>query len=459
MDATKTGHFIREQRKRLGLSQLKLAEMLYVEPQTISKWERGLGMPDYDNVERLKEIFGCSLSDILEPTDTDDDLVEIEASDEDKSTNLPVLVRVLNDDKTEKKKRFSLLDFINKKKIKETVGRIFGYEYESAYNEKFLFKNVRKKRSRDELENTITQGMFKGKANHTVLGIEAPWLYMRVFFFMLICTAISLVFSFVRSSILPFIVVGGLCAVVPLMVFLFETNYARNLTILDVGKMFLIGGLSSLVLTMIFYSPFAYAGEVVSTVLLAPLLEELAKAIIVIFFVAKIKPKNMLTGLLIGFSIGAGFALFENFVYAFDAYSEFLILENNLYDANIMSMIVLIVRTFWNFFSGHHYYTAIFGAIYVLFKKEVTFKFKDLCQWKVLCGYIIPVLLHMIWNASTYIEASFVALLIEALICVACVLSLTFLINIGINQTRVMEIYESYQVPSQAEETVYTTVE
>ena len=458
MDATKTGHFIREQRKRLGLSQLKLAEMLYVEPQTISKWERGLGMPDYDNVERLKEIFGCSLSDILEPTDTDDDLVEIEASDEDKSTNLPVLVRVLNDDKSEKKKRFSLLDFINKKKIKETVGRIFGYEYESAYNEKFLFKDVRKKRSRDDFENTITQGMFKGKANHTVLGIEAPWLYMRVFFFMLICTAISLVFSFVRSSILPFIVVGGLCAVVPLMVFLFETNYARNLTILDVGKMFLIGGLSSLVLTMILNLPFN-AGEVASSVLLAPLLEELAKAIIVIFFVAKIKPKNMLTGLLIGFSIGAGFALFENFVYAFDAYSEFLILENNLYDASIMSMIVLIVRTFWNFFSGHHYYTAIFGAIYVLFKKEVTFKFKDLCQWKVLCGYIIPVLLHMIWNASTYIEASFVALLIEALICVACVLSLTFLINIGINQTRVMEIYENYQVPSQAEETIYTTVE
>ena len=78
MDAIKTGHFIREQRKKLGLSQLKLAEMLYVEPQTISKWERGLGMPDYDNVERLKEIFGCSLSDILEPTDEGEDLVEVE---------------------------------------------------------------------------------------------------------------------------------------------------------------------------------------------------------------------------------------------------------------------------------------------------------------------------------------------------------------------------------------------
>lgn len=48
MDAVKTGCFIRERRKKLGYSQLKLAEMLYVEPQTISKWERGLGMLEVD---------------------------------------------------------------------------------------------------------------------------------------------------------------------------------------------------------------------------------------------------------------------------------------------------------------------------------------------------------------------------------------------------------------------------
>ena len=68
MNPIDTGRFIREQRKKLNLSQSKLAEMLCVEPQTVSKWERGLGMPDYDNVNRLKEIFGCTLSEILEPT-------------------------------------------------------------------------------------------------------------------------------------------------------------------------------------------------------------------------------------------------------------------------------------------------------------------------------------------------------------------------------------------------------
>ena len=460
MDAFKTGKFIREQRKKLGLSQLKLAEMLYVEPQTISKWERGLGLPDYDNVERLKEIFGCSLSDILEPVETGEEFLEVEEKDEEKSTNLPVLVKVLNEEGNGKKKKFSLFDFINKKKIKETVGRIFGYEYESTYNEKFLFKNVMKKRSRDDFESTVTQGMFKGKSHHTVIGIEAPWLYMRVFFFMLVCTAISLVYTIATYDPMAFILVGGLCAVVPLMVFLFETNYARNLTILDVGKLFLIGGLFSLILTMILHTPFSYAGEVISAVLLAPVLEELAKAIIVIFFVAKIKPKNMLTGLLIGFCIGAGFDAFESFGYAFFSYlTEFFFNDGDYAIATVSSIGTIFVRTASSFFSGHHYFTAIFGAIYVLFKKDTYFKLKDLCQWKVLCGYLIPVLLHMTWNASTFIESSFVCSSVQALVCVACVLSLIFLINIGINQTRVMEIYENYQSPNQNDEIIYTTVE
>lgn len=451
MDAIKTGRFIREQRKKLGLSQLKLAEMLYVEPQTISKWERGLGMPDYDNVERLKEIFGCSLSDILEPIDSDEEFVEVEENGEEKSTNLPVLVKILNDGENDKKKGFSLFDFINKRKIKETVGRIFGYEYESTYNEKFLFKDVFKKRSRDDLENTITQGMFKGKSGHTTIGIEAPWLYMRVLFFMLICTGIALVFSIIRSSFIPFVIIGGLCAVVPLMVFLFETNFSRNLTILDVGKLFLIGGLSSLVLTMLLFEPFSYAGEVVSTVVLAPILEELAKAIIVIFFVSKIKPKNMLTGLLIGFCIGAGFGVFENFIYASDTYSIFLIDEGDILLANISSMYILVVRTFWGFFSGHHYLTAIFGAMYVLFKKHTEIYLSDIFQWRVIVGYIVPVVLHMSWNASTFIESYFISLLVQVLICTISVLSLIFLINIGINQTRVMGIYESYQISTHGE--------
>ena len=269
---------------------------------------------------------------------------------------------------------------------------------------------------------------------------------------MLMCTAISIVFSIFRSSIIPFIVIGGLCAVVPLMVFLFETNFSRNLTILDVGKLFLIGGLSSLVLTMILYNPFSNVGEVTSTVFLAPLLEELAKAIIVIYFVSKIKPKNMLTGLLICYCIGSGFDVFETFNNAFNSYLFEFVLSGDLISASGLSLATLITRTFWSFFSGHHYFTAIFGAIYVLFKKNTEFDFKDIFQWKVIVGYFIPVILHMSWNASTFIESYFAQFIVEAIICILSVLALVFLINIGINQTKVMGIYESYQTDTRLNE-------
>jgi transcriptional regulator with XRE-family HTH domain len=84
MNPIHTGCFIREQRKKLNLSQSKLAEMLGVEPQTVSKWERGVGFPDYPNVLKLAEIFSCSVQDILEPQFEDESENENEDENKDK---------------------------------------------------------------------------------------------------------------------------------------------------------------------------------------------------------------------------------------------------------------------------------------------------------------------------------------------------------------------------------------
>ena len=46
MNQEKVGKFIYEQRKKLGLTQLELANILSVTSQAISKWERGRGLPD-----------------------------------------------------------------------------------------------------------------------------------------------------------------------------------------------------------------------------------------------------------------------------------------------------------------------------------------------------------------------------------------------------------------------------
>lgn len=52
-------------RKRKGLSQEKLAEMLHVSRQAVSKWETGESTPDMDNLIRLREALGISLDALL----------------------------------------------------------------------------------------------------------------------------------------------------------------------------------------------------------------------------------------------------------------------------------------------------------------------------------------------------------------------------------------------------------
>lgn len=55
-------------RKEKGLSQEELAERLHIVRQTISKWEKGLSVPDADILIRIAEIFETSVSTLLGDT-------------------------------------------------------------------------------------------------------------------------------------------------------------------------------------------------------------------------------------------------------------------------------------------------------------------------------------------------------------------------------------------------------
>ena len=55
------GDNIRRLRKNRGYSQETLAERMHVVRQTISKWERGDGLPDLKTICRMAEIFGVSV--------------------------------------------------------------------------------------------------------------------------------------------------------------------------------------------------------------------------------------------------------------------------------------------------------------------------------------------------------------------------------------------------------------
>ena len=65
MDALKIGKFICEKRKELNMTQSHLANKLHITDKAVSKWERGLSLPDISILIPLSEILNVSLYDLL----------------------------------------------------------------------------------------------------------------------------------------------------------------------------------------------------------------------------------------------------------------------------------------------------------------------------------------------------------------------------------------------------------
>ena len=61
MDCSKVGRLILSLRQERGLTQKQLAESLGLSDRTISKWERGLGLPDVSLLRELSAVFGVNI--------------------------------------------------------------------------------------------------------------------------------------------------------------------------------------------------------------------------------------------------------------------------------------------------------------------------------------------------------------------------------------------------------------
>ena len=59
------GQKLKEIRKRFGLSQEQLAEIMNVSRQAITKWENDGGLPDVSNLQELSKVFGITVDYLL----------------------------------------------------------------------------------------------------------------------------------------------------------------------------------------------------------------------------------------------------------------------------------------------------------------------------------------------------------------------------------------------------------
>lgn len=96
MDLKKIGKYIAEKRKVLGLTQVQVAEKLGMSDKSVSKWERGICLPDVSVYMKLCEILGISLNEFIAGEDLEQENV-VKASEEN-------LIQVTKDGKQLRKK-------------------------------------------------------------------------------------------------------------------------------------------------------------------------------------------------------------------------------------------------------------------------------------------------------------------------------------------------------------------
>ena len=65
MDQIKIGRFIAETRKSQNITQKQVAEALSISDKTVSKWERGRGLPEISLMLPLCEVLHISVNELL----------------------------------------------------------------------------------------------------------------------------------------------------------------------------------------------------------------------------------------------------------------------------------------------------------------------------------------------------------------------------------------------------------
>ena len=300
-------------------------------------------------------------------------------------------------------------------------------------NWKDLFSDVFKKHTDEEAEDIFICGTSKttpplDKVSETW---PKPWLYSRVF----LCFAITYLLlnicwtQFQNTNVLPgLIIVGSFAVPFTTMVLFMEVNAYRNISVYEVMKFFLIGGCASLVVTLFIYSLHLVDTSLASTwgAMRVGVIEVLGKLAIVYVLISKMKScNNILSALLVGACVGAGFAAFESAGYAF----------NVLLDRGIHGMTNTIYLRGLFAPGGHVAWAAISGAALVIAKGSNPLTTDVLANKQFLKIFAIPIVLHGLWDAPIFPGyPKWIALIVVVWIVVL------ILINMGLDEVKKLKM-------------------
>ena len=105
MDLVKIGRYVAGKRKDLGLTQRQLAEKLGMSDKSVSKWERGICLPDVSVYEEYCSSLGISINEFLAGEDiaqenivkkSEDNLIQVTTDSKHRQNKLKTIIAVLS---------------------------------------------------------------------------------------------------------------------------------------------------------------------------------------------------------------------------------------------------------------------------------------------------------------------------------------------------------------------------
>ena len=282
-------------------------------------------------------------------------------------------------------------------KVGETFAKAVGVEKLEGFSLKSLFSEAFKEHPEEEVERSFMCGT--PETTPSIGAVDAswprPWIFMRALIAAIaIYWALHSYFGKTENVyLLPaMMVVGSFAVPISALMFFIESNVRRNISVYQVFRLFLCGGVTGVVwasMTWYVFNVFNGVDNPYATAILAGLIEEPVKLAALWRCKSLLRHRYVLNGLLIGAALGAGFAALESTGYAFST-----LLENG--ETSEMELNILLRGVLAPL--AHIIWTAIVCAALWRVKGDSPFRFGMLVDRRFLRLAALPVILHILWD-------------------------------------------------------------
>lgn len=279
-----------------------------------------------------------------------------------------------------------------------------------------IFSDVFKRHSAEDTAKVLSAGtaVTTPREAEMLSNWQKPFLFARFF----LGYGLLLVLSYMMGSLLGheagyYLLLVGIPFLVPvtLLLLVWEMNVPRNISLYDVIVMVGLGGILSLIATVVM----SYYSESSSAVW-AGLIEEPAKLLVIYIILHKKNYKYALNGVLIGAAVGTGFAVMETLFYVFtfmsigvsdalwlcaeeglsasDALANFDIVWGSAVLYGLNNALARAVTAI----SGHGVFAALYGGALVKAKGDEEISLVHLFKVEFLLYFAVSILLHALHN-------------------------------------------------------------